>query len=374
MLSALTRSTWTWDDRALRRDLAVLLVDVDAAEAAAASDDSPQGRTRAQTLRSRSLSAAARFVATVLGPKLLADTGNPLREHFLREALDPAQFDRAAADGFASVRHDASTYVAAKTKQLEYPSESTWMVLVRDRGEAGLGAAMRGYGNSLSDSPFFGDVGLAWQTLRAVSRDSEKARDYADQIAAETISATLAAAEQTGSWDPALVKTRALETPEGWQLTGLKQFVPAAEAADVMFVIARSTAGPSLFAVPKSAPGVTVTPLDVVDSTRPLAQIELADTPAVLPGRRREHRHHCRPMRSVRRVHQCPQPQTCVDESIHRATGGGRQLRTGSPHDGAVETQLVLPVAGDAPGCRDSTGSSDHRAPRCSRMTLHSHT
>ena len=158
------------------------------------------------------------------------------------------------------------------------------MDLARAGGASGLGTALRGYGNSLSDSPFFGNMGLAWQTLRAVSRDSGAAIEYADQIAAGTISATLAAAEQTGSWDPALVRTRAVETPEGWQLTGLKQFVPAAEAADVIFVIARSIAGPSLFAVAKSAPGVTVTPLDVIDPTRPLSQIDLADTPAVLLG------------------------------------------------------------------------------------------
>jgi alkylation response protein AidB-like acyl-CoA dehydrogenase len=283
-LSALMRSTWTWDDRALRRDLAVLLVDLDAAAAAATSDDSPQAQNRALTLHARALSSAARFVATVLGPKLIADTGNPLRERFLAETIDPAQFDRAAAAGFASVRDEAPAYIAAATQQSEYPSASTWMDLVRADGESGLGAALRGYGHALSDSPFYGDMGLAWQTLRAVSRDSGTAVEYADRIAAGTISATLAAAEQTGSWDPALVRTRAVEMPEGWQLTGLKQFVPAAEAADVVLVIARSTAGPSLFAVTKPAPGVTVTPLDVIDPTRPLSQVELADAPAVLLG------------------------------------------------------------------------------------------
>jgi alkylation response protein AidB-like acyl-CoA dehydrogenase len=262
----------------------MLLVDLDAAEAAFDSADSPQGQSRAKTLHARALSSATRFVAAVLGPKLIADTGNPLREHFLAAAVDPGGFDRTAASEFASVRLGAPDYVTAMTKQLEYPSASTWMGLVRDDGATGLGAALRHYGNSLSDSAFFGNMGLAWQTLRAVTRDYEKAIRYADQIAAGDVSATLAAAEQAGSWDPALVKTRAVKTAEGWQLTGLKQFVPAAEDADIVFVIARSTAGPSLFAVTKSAPGVAVTPLDVVDSTRPLSQIELTDSPAELVG------------------------------------------------------------------------------------------
>jgi alkylation response protein AidB-like acyl-CoA dehydrogenase len=284
-LSALMRSTWTWDDRALRRDLAMLLVDVRAAAAAAASDDSPQGQVRAQTLRGRTLSRAALFVAAVLGPKLIADTGNPLRQVFLSDAVDPVQFDRAAAASLASVRKNISAYVAAATRELEYPTASTWMDMVRSDGAIGLGSALRGYGNSLSDSGFFGNMGLAWQTLHAVPPGGGIASvQYADRIAAGKISATLAVAEQTGSWDPALVKTRAVDTLEGWRLTGRKQFVPAAEAADVIFVIARSTAGPSLFAVTKSAPGVTVTRLGVVDPTRPLSQIELSDTPAVLLG------------------------------------------------------------------------------------------
>ena len=282
-LSALMRSTWTWDDRALRRDLAILLVDLEAAKAAT-TDESSQGQDRANTLHARAMSSAAEFVAAVLGPKLIADTGNPLREQYLAAAVDPGRFQRAAAAAFGSVRDDALDYIATQTQQLEYPSASTWMDLVRDGGAQGLATALRSYGNSLSDSAFFGNVGLAWQTLRAVERDADKAIEYADQIAAGQISATLAAAEQTGSWDPALVKTRATERPDGWLLTGLKQFVPAAGDADVVFVIARSTAGPSLFAVSASAPGMTVTPLDVVDATRPLSQIELAEAPAELLG------------------------------------------------------------------------------------------
>ena len=279
-LSALMRSTWTWDDRALRRDLAILLVDLDAVRSA--SPD--QNAAAVDTLRARAHSSAARFVAAVLGPKLIADTGNQLRPHFLAAAIDPAQFDRAAAASFADVRAHASEYVADQTRELDYPVESTWMGLVAKDGVQGLGAAMRGYGNSLSASPFYGNIGLAWQTLRAVLGDRTAADDYADQIAAGSLRGALAAAEQTGSWDPAMVKTRATDTENGWQISGVKQFVPAADDAHVYFVIARSTAGPSLFAVDSSATGVAVTPLDVVDPSRPLAQIEFTDAPATLLG------------------------------------------------------------------------------------------
>lgn len=279
-LAALMRSTWTWDDRALRRDLAVLLVDLDAARSASPDRHAAQ----VDILRARAHSSAARFITAVLGPKLIADTGNQLRAHFLADAIDPARFDRAAAASFADVRSRAPKYVAEQTRELDYPAESSWMELVASDGTKGVGAAMRGYGNSLSGSTFFGNVGLAWQTLRAVIGDSKAADEYAKRIASGNMSGTLAAAEQTGSWDPAMVKTRASMTDGGWQLTGLKQFVPASAGADIFFVIARSTAGPSLFAADRSAPGVTVTPLDVIDPSRPLSQIELSNTPAVLLG------------------------------------------------------------------------------------------
>ncbi|MBJ7336383.1 acyl-CoA dehydrogenase family protein [Mycolicibacterium sp.] len=279
-LSALMRSTWTWDDRALRRDLAILLVELGAVRAAPPD----RNAARIDTLRARAHSSAARFVATVLGPKLVADTGNPLRSGFLADAVDPARFDRTAASSFADVRATASEYVTEHTREVDYPAETEWLGLVATDGADGLGRAMRGYGHSLSDSPFFGNIGLAWQTLRAVIGESTVAGEYAEALVSGRLSATLAAAEQTGSWDPAMVKTRAAETAEGWQLTGVKQFVPATEDADVYLVIARSTAGPSLFATEGSAPGLTVTPLDVIDPTRPLAQIELSGTPATLLG------------------------------------------------------------------------------------------
>jgi alkylation response protein AidB-like acyl-CoA dehydrogenase len=284
-LSALMRSTWTWDDRALRRDLATLLVDLDAVRSASSDlNHVDQDSAQVNTLRARAHSSAARFVAAVLGPKLIADTGNQLRPHFLAEAIDPAQFDRAAAASFADVRAHAADYVAAQTRELDYPAESTWMDLVAQDGVCGLGAAMRGYGNSLSASPFYGNIGLSWQTLRAVIGDRSAADQHADQIAKGSRRGALAVAEQTGSWDPAMVKTRATDTENGWEIKGLKQFVPAADGADVFFVIARSTAGPSPFAVDAAATGVVVTPLDVVDPSRPLAQIEFSDAPATLLG------------------------------------------------------------------------------------------
>lgn len=279
-LSALMRSTWTWDDRALRRDLAALLVELGAVRAAGTTADDP----RVRTLHARAHSSAARFVAAVLGPKLIADTGNPLRSQFASDAVDRARFDRAAAESFALVRAESAEPVSAQVRDSAYAPESTWLDLVAADGVVGLGTAMRAYGNSLCSSAFFGNIALSWQTLRAVLGDSTTADAYAQKLLAGSMSGALAAAEHTGSWDPATVKTRATKSDDRWQLTGVKQFVPAADGADVYFVIARSTAGPSLFAAESAAPGLAVTALDVIDATRPLSQVELSNTPAILLG------------------------------------------------------------------------------------------
>jgi alkylation response protein AidB-like acyl-CoA dehydrogenase len=141
---------------------------------------------------------------------------------------------------------------------------------------------MRGYGHALSRAPLLGNLGLAWQTLRALGADGSS---LADRIERGETRATLAAAEQSGSWDPALVRMKAQPETGGWLLAGTKLFVPDAAGADVVLTIARSVAGPSLFAVDATAPGVTISELDGIDPTRPLFRVEFDDTPANLLGR-----------------------------------------------------------------------------------------
>jgi alkylation response protein AidB-like acyl-CoA dehydrogenase len=274
-LSALMRSTWTWDDRALRRDLSALLVEVTAARGDGGDE------TIGTALRARSLATGVRFVANVLGPHLVADVGSASRSQFLSAAIDPAIFDRAASNARADVRLLAGQYLRAIPDTVEYLDESSWQAMAAANGAGGLGAAMRGYGYSLGTTPLLGNVALAWQTLRALGADGS---DYAERIGRGEVRATLAAAEQSGSWDPTLVRTKANPGPDGWTLTGTKHFVPDAEGADVVLAVARSAAGPSLFAVDANAPEVTIIELSGIDTTRPLFKIELNDAPAELLG------------------------------------------------------------------------------------------
>jgi alkylation response protein AidB-like acyl-CoA dehydrogenase len=281
LLSALMRSTWTWDDRALRRDLSELLIRVDAARLVAAGGDAVDAV--ASTMHSEAHAFASSFVATVLGPKLIADTGNPLRGQFLELATDRAHFGKRAHAAREAVGADSAVYFAAHVDGIAYAPKDDWSDLVAEKGTAGLGTAMRAYGHGLADSTFFANKALAWQAASAVSR-CDVAASYAARIEVDELTATLAAAEETGAWDPVLVKTRAKHTEDGWTISGQKHFVPGADSAEVIFVIARSTAGPSLFAVEAGSAGLKVSAHDVIDPTRPLFGVTFDDTPATLLG------------------------------------------------------------------------------------------
>jgi alkylation response protein AidB-like acyl-CoA dehydrogenase len=82
-LSALMRASWTWDDRALRRDLSGLLVDLMATRhlndriarnLRAGATPGPEGSV-AKLAWAGNLTRAAQFVSDVLGPRITADTG-----------------------------------------------------------------------------------------------------------------------------------------------------------------------------------------------------------------------------------------------------------------------------------------------------------
>lgn len=82
-LSALMRATYTWDDRALRRQLAALLAESRAVESLNASAarkieaGQPVGpeRSVAKLVHARNVTRAAYFVSEVLGPRIIADNG-----------------------------------------------------------------------------------------------------------------------------------------------------------------------------------------------------------------------------------------------------------------------------------------------------------
>ncbi|MEZ5211061.1 acyl-CoA dehydrogenase family protein [Gordonia sp. (in: high G+C Gram-positive bacteria)] len=154
----------------------------------------------------------------------------------------------------------------------------------------GAGASLReaavvveALGESLAPVPMLSSAVVTTGTLLAAGDDDTCARLVPD-LAAGTRTAALCWAGPAG-WDAPGV------TAEAGLLSGTAEYVIDGESADTFLVLA-GPSRPTLHEVPADGPGVTVTPLPVLDATRPLARVCFDQTPAHtigsppgLPGR-----------------------------------------------------------------------------------------
>ncbi|MFJ9629401.1 acyl-CoA dehydrogenase family protein [Streptomyces sp. NPDC101175] len=142
-------------------------------------------------------------------------------------------------------------------------------------GPVELGIVLEETGRVLLPSPYFATVALAGQALTASVDETAKER-WLPAIAAGTLRATLALAEERGSWRLEDIETFA----ENGTLRGTKMFVVDGHTADLILVVARTGEGLGLFAVDGDAPGVTRSRLETLDPTRRLARLDLDGAPA----------------------------------------------------------------------------------------------
>jgi alkylation response protein AidB-like acyl-CoA dehydrogenase len=154
------------------------------------------------------------------------------------------------------------------------------LALPEDYGGSGggpveLGIVLEETGRVLLPSPYFATVALAGQALAASNDEAAKAR-WLPAIADGSTTATLALAEESGSWRLEDVET----TAENGTVSGTKMFVVDGHTADLILVVARTATGPGLFVVDGDAPGVTRTRLETLDPTRRLARVDLDGAPA----------------------------------------------------------------------------------------------
>ncbi|MCW2548869.1 MAG: putative acyl-CoA dehydrogenase [Mycobacterium sp.] len=143
-----------------------------------------------------------------------------------------------------------------------------------------LGVVMQEAGRSLVCAPLLSSCIAARALLDSGDAEACK-RLLPDAVEGETL-ITLAAQEGAG-WNPPPA-TLAAESIAGWTLNGAKEWVLDAASADVLLVSAATGRGVSLFAVERTAPGVTVEPLDGIDPTRRQARVRLHDARGRLIG------------------------------------------------------------------------------------------
>jgi alkylation response protein AidB-like acyl-CoA dehydrogenase len=168
------------------------------------------------------------------------------------------------------------------------------LTLPEELGGAGLTAAELGIafeeaGASLLCSPLFATAGLAVPLLTALG-DAEALAEYGPRIASGELTATVALAEDSGKWQPGLIRATATRAAGGtaaggWRLTGVKNYVvDGATAGLVLAVVTTGNGELAVFGVDDTAEGadsgIGREQLVTLDQTRKQARLTFNGTPA----------------------------------------------------------------------------------------------
>lgn len=133
----------------------------------------------------------------------------------------------------------------------------------RDVALVQLRLGARGY---MAASIFNRVVGFGAMSLLTYGSPAQKA-DLLPRLAAGRLLVALALTEPEAGSDAAALRTRAVQVPGGWRISGRKTWISDAAGADYLLVAARSDPGStgadgiSMFLVPPRAPGIAMTPL-----------------------------------------------------------------------------------------------------------------
>ncbi|HET7338644.1 MAG TPA: acyl-CoA dehydrogenase [Candidatus Dormibacteraeota bacterium] len=131
-------------------------------------------------------------------------------------------------------------------------------------------------GRALLPGPFFSTMGLAVPVLIEAGTEAQK-KEVLGAIAEGSARATLAFTEPAGRWDADGIALKATQSGGGWRLDGVKTFVPDAQTADYIAVVARTRGegeeGLTLFLIKGRPQGMTVKPLETLDMTRRWAEV-----------------------------------------------------------------------------------------------------
>jgi alkylation response protein AidB-like acyl-CoA dehydrogenase len=168
-------------------------------------------------------------------------------------------------------------------------AEQGWLGLIvpDEHGGMGLGMVdlvvlMEEMGRAVVPGPFFSTVLLGGLAILEAGTEAQK-KAWLPRLASGEARATLAWMEPTADLGARGITLPATAKSGGYTLDGTKLFVQDAHTADALVVAARTAtgqsaeAGISLFLVPKSSAGLTVTLLPTMDQTRKLCEVTFKD-------------------------------------------------------------------------------------------------
>jgi alkylation response protein AidB-like acyl-CoA dehydrogenase len=151
-----------------------------------------------------------------------------------------------------------------------------WMGLVFPEKYSGSGMSfldlavlLEEMGRACLPGPYFSTVVLGGLTILDIGSEEQK-QEYLPKIASGEKILTLALTEPSARYDAASIQTKATADKDGFILNGTKLFVPDANVADYMLVVARSDekakgeGGITIFIVDGKSPGISYSVLKTI--------------------------------------------------------------------------------------------------------------
>ena len=206
----------------------------------------------------------------------------------LRKTVRRFLQDRSPESAVRQLMTTTEGYDPAVWRQMGEQLGLQGLAIPEDYGGSGftyieLIAVMEEMGRALLCAPYFSSVVMAANLLLALA-DHDGCAEFLPPIADGTRIATVALAEEPGTWDAAGVALAATGSGRDWSLTGEKLYVLDGMIADLVLVVARTPGGFSVLAVDGDADGFSATDLPALDQTRKHAKLTFASTPARLIG------------------------------------------------------------------------------------------
>ncbi|WTL53385.1 acyl-CoA dehydrogenase family protein [Nocardia sp. NBC_01499] len=224
----------------------------------------------------RTLGAATRAFAKVTGngqPKRLAPNEAKTKDFFDLTPSDEQQMIVETVREFAEeilrpAAYDADAAAKAPRDLLERAAQ-LGITLINVPEELEGAASERGaVTNSLvAEALAHGDMGLALPILApsgvavALSQWGTDAQQktYLPAFTGENVpQASVVISEPRALFDPFALQTKAVRSPSGYRISGVKSLVPAAADAELFLIAAELDGRPSLFIVPSDTPGLVV--------------------------------------------------------------------------------------------------------------------
>ncbi|MEV6554120.1 acyl-CoA dehydrogenase family protein [Nocardia sp. NPDC051756] len=224
----------------------------------------------------RTLGAATRVFAKVTGngqPKRLAPNEAKTKDFFDLTPSDEQQMIVETVREFSAeilrpAAYDADAAAKAPRDLLERAAQ-LGITLINVPEELEGAASERGaVTNSLvAEALAHGDMGLALPILApsgvavALSQWGTDAQQktYLPAFTGENVpQASVVISEPRALFDPFVLQTKAVRSPSGYRISGVKSLVPAAADAELFLIAAELDGRPSLFIVPSDTPGLVV--------------------------------------------------------------------------------------------------------------------